>query len=371
MVAKSDAGVPPIQMVRPRDVAGPVAGAAVATGQARRERHARLDFLDALRGIAALAVVAQHIGTGLSADFTPFAQRYFDFGEFGVVLFFLCSGFIIPASLERGAGLRDFWLGRFFRLYPLYWASIFGVLALASAGRLPLPRGFLAEPRATLLANLTMFQSFVDRPGLLVAYWTLGFEMLFYLVMSALFLVRLHRQTLLLALPLLILPIADRALALVMDRASEGQYLRLMTTLGTMCVGTVAYRYVRGQIAAPVAAIVLAMAPLATYAAFGDYAQAGGLLSWQAAYLLFVLALLFRHRPVPRGLVAVGTISYSIYLTNPLIVAALPRLSFWPISIAAWLIAIFVLSAATYRWIEQPAMLLGARLRAHLAKARA
>src|SRR6266480_3962126 len=82
----------------------------------------RLGFLDVARGLAALLVLLSHAFGHLPAAAA--------LGRTGVLLFLVVSGFIIPASLEQGGSNARFWLRRFFRLFPLYWASI----ALAYAG---------------------------------------------------------------------------------------------------------------------------------------------------------------------------------------------------------------------------------------------
>ena len=46
-----------------------------------------------------------------------------DLGKYGVLLFFLVSGYVIPMSLERHGSLRRFWIGRLFRIYPAYLAA--------------------------------------------------------------------------------------------------------------------------------------------------------------------------------------------------------------------------------------------------------
>ena len=61
-----------------------------------------LFFLDLIRGIAALAVFFQHAGEGLWPEFAIFSHDWFNVGKFGVVIFFLTSGFVIPLSLEPG-----------------------------------------------------------------------------------------------------------------------------------------------------------------------------------------------------------------------------------------------------------------------------
>src|SRR5207237_10271908 len=82
----------------------------------------RLQFLDAVRGIAAFTVAVQHTVETVSPSYLKWSHEVFRPGEWGVILFFVSSGFIIPVSLERYRSVGRFWIGRFFRLYPLYWA---------------------------------------------------------------------------------------------------------------------------------------------------------------------------------------------------------------------------------------------------------
>ena len=79
----------------------------------------RLAWLDALRGIAALCVVYAHFGTRVLPQVHRAVYHVFDPGLYGVLVFFLVSGYIVPASLERRGSVRNFWLSRLFRLVPL------------------------------------------------------------------------------------------------------------------------------------------------------------------------------------------------------------------------------------------------------------
>lgn len=79
---------------------------------------ARLAWLDALRGPAALAVTMHHAGWTFVPGLWAEVDRRIDLGTWGVFVFFLVSGYIIPASLERRGDLRAFWTGRAFRLLP-------------------------------------------------------------------------------------------------------------------------------------------------------------------------------------------------------------------------------------------------------------
>src|SRR5215468_10834698 len=80
----------------------------------------RLAWLDALRGFAALCVVYDHGSTLLLRHAHNFLYQWFNFGQYGVFVFFLVSGYIVPASLERKGSVRAFWTSRAFRLYPMF-----------------------------------------------------------------------------------------------------------------------------------------------------------------------------------------------------------------------------------------------------------
>jgi peptidoglycan/LPS O-acetylase OafA/YrhL len=87
--------------------------------------------LDAMRGIAAIAVVLYHFGPLLQ----PFqlAPR----GYLAVDFFFVLSGFIVAhayeARLERGLPFIDFFLIRLIRFYPLYIVGLLIALVKALA----------------------------------------------------------------------------------------------------------------------------------------------------------------------------------------------------------------------------------------------
>ncbi|MDQ1636168.1 MAG: hypothetical protein QOJ32_2977 [Frankiaceae bacterium] len=178
-------------------------------------RAGRLEFLDALRGIAALTVATQHFAERSWFSYFRFSEGVIRPGELGVLLFFLCSGFIIPASLERHHDLRRFWVGRFFRLFPLYWTAVAAALLLhalvvSPLRRFPLDRDYLAQPALSTVANLTSVQQFLrlphaGAPALVIgASWSLAYEMAFYVIVSLLFLVGRHRSSVPMATALLV-----------------------------------------------------------------------------------------------------------------------------------------------------------------------
>jgi peptidoglycan/LPS O-acetylase OafA/YrhL len=77
--------------------------------------------LDAMRGIAAFAVVQLHTQS-------LFGKRWFDHAVLAVDFFFMLSGFVLCFAyqnrLDQGWSTRDFLKARFIRLYPLYFLGL-------------------------------------------------------------------------------------------------------------------------------------------------------------------------------------------------------------------------------------------------------
>ncbi|WP_345146074.1 acyltransferase [Nonomuraea rubra] len=125
--------------------------------------------------------------------FLPALRPYwFSLGVYGILVFFLVSGYIIPTSLERHGDVRAFWISRFFRLYPLYLAVI--ALVLALAWWVPV-RGEVPRDGSAVAAHATMLLDVVSVGGVADTMWTLSYEMVFYLLVTALFLIRGHDRS--------------------------------------------------------------------------------------------------------------------------------------------------------------------------------
>jgi peptidoglycan/LPS O-acetylase OafA/YrhL len=149
----------------------------------------RLQELDALRGIAALLVVLFHYSMGRPAKFLGF-----ELGISGVDLFFIISGFVIYMSIHKRGNLKGFLIRRFFRLYPVYWivVSFTTVLTLFNFAQIEL------EPITftKYVSNLTMFQSYLGETDIDGPYWTMIVEMLFYLLITTLILLKVFKHIL-------------------------------------------------------------------------------------------------------------------------------------------------------------------------------
>ncbi|MGP4024046.1 acyltransferase family protein [Actinomadura sp. 3N407] len=156
----------------------------------------RLGWLDALRGGAALAVALHHASYVYLPSLRTRLADWFDPGMYGVFVFFLVSGYIVPASLERRGSVRGFWIGRFFRIYPLLAVACMLAVLPFLLGVLGLRAGLERySPATAVLAHLTMLQDLLDVPNVMNVLWTLSYEMAFYLLIVALFVVGGHRRS--------------------------------------------------------------------------------------------------------------------------------------------------------------------------------
>lgn len=152
---------------------------------AQNRRGGRLVEIDALRGVAALAVVLFHYTTRFTELFTAASPPTLSFpdGHYGVNLFFIISGFVIFMTLEKTSKPMDFVVSRFSRLFPAYWVAI--ILTFLLTHLLGLP-GMLVD-LGTALGNLIMIHGLFFIAHVDGVYWTLEVELLFYCGMLGLF----------------------------------------------------------------------------------------------------------------------------------------------------------------------------------------
>ncbi|WP_326750654.1 acyltransferase [Streptomyces hirsutus] len=388
-------------------------------------RPSRLDWLDALRGIAALVVVFDHSSYAFMAEFRRELMPEFNTSRYGIMVFFLVSGYIIPASLERRGCVRTFWVGRLFRIYPLWGAVVTAVLAAGLLGFAEI-RDFGGQSVATVaVAHVTSLQELLGTPNLLLVLWTLSYEMAFYLLVVALFSVRLHQRSAMVAITLAVLAAGSVAVGTVLPvsalsgaigtgplvavaaitmvvaiycASARSPALRVfgamlggalalalvafngtvpvwegLVILAVMFLGTAVYRAESGQSAwghaACTAAVVVACAVGAAYY-YGDgahFTRRAWIVAFLLAVLTFGVGLALRRRRIPRLLTGLGTISYSVYLVHPVLLAVTDgTIGRWrqdkPLLELAFYAVLLPLCVLTYWYIEAPGQAWGRKV---------
>ncbi len=91
----------------------------------------RIPTLDGWRGLAILIVLAEHLQIGLTGHHIALWTQ---FGQHGVGIFFVLSGFLITSRLlqEDRIHLPGFYLRRFFRLMPCAWMYLLVIVLLGA-----------------------------------------------------------------------------------------------------------------------------------------------------------------------------------------------------------------------------------------------
>ncbi|MET9764923.1 acyltransferase [Streptomyces sp. NPDC006372] len=385
----------------------------------------RWGWLDALRGIAALVVVFDHSSYTFMADFRRELMPQFNTSRYGIMLFFLVSGYVIPASLERRGCVRTFWIGRVFRVYPLWTAVVAVLLAAHLVGVVDI-RDLGQQSAVTVaVAHATMLQELLGTPNLLLVLWTLSYEMSFYLLVVALFTVRLHQKSAAIAVTGAVLAALSVTAGLALPAAGLsglvgtgplvafasiamggaiccasarsavlrtaggvlGGMLALvlvllngtvplwegLVILAVMFLGTAVHRAEGGQstwrCAAGAAVVVVACSVGSAYR-YGDgehFTRRGWILAFLLAVLTFGAGLASRRLRTPGMLTGLGTISYSVYLVHPLLLEVIDstigrRRHDSLVLEMAFFTVLLPLCLVTYRYIERPSQTLGRRV---------
>lgn len=173
--------------------------------------------LDGLRAIAALAVVFTHIATWLPSEgtFNQIVKNLFSFshqgGKYGVVFFFVLSGFLITyllfheQKINGRINIGRFYMRRILRIWPLYYLTVF-------IGFYVYP---FFDPNATINASQLYYWTFLTNfdhiyngnpgIGILGVQWSVAVEEQFYLFWPLIFLVKNNKVKISLFIVLIIL----------------------------------------------------------------------------------------------------------------------------------------------------------------------
>jgi exopolysaccharide production protein ExoZ len=147
----------------------------------------KINSIQVLRALAAWAVVLHHFGRETSSSFGDFFALY---GNFGVDIFFVISGFIMYHVVSsKEPDVKTFMIDRTFRIVPAYWLAT----ALFVLEKFLFPEAFAYSDWSLGSLLSSMFFVPVNNPaGIgpfppLVVGWTLNVEMFFYALLCVCF----------------------------------------------------------------------------------------------------------------------------------------------------------------------------------------
>jgi peptidoglycan/LPS O-acetylase OafA/YrhL len=387
----------------------PLPSARANTAAASAVAARRIPELDGLRGVAIGMVVIYHAflfhvvpqhGSLLAYALTPVR-----IGWSGVDLFFVLSGFLIGGILldARDAPnyFSTFYIRRFFRIVPVYYATLAILFALSLVARSH--PGTPADWGMDGILTLYVFPLFVHNiwmavcntmgPGMLPVFWSLGVEEQFYLTLPLLVRFCTRRRLATLAIEAILLaPILRLLLYSFWPNHPLAWFVLMPCRADSLCFGVLAAIALRNVAwkAWLTSHRRLLRALLVFFAAGLPFVTqtdmlANGLfmvslmLSWLAAFYVLVLvyAMTFSNSLLARclrwpWLRWLGTIAYGMYLLHIMVLsivvdflgAALHLHS--PVAqLAAASLAIAItlaLSSISWLYFEKPLVARGHRL---------
>jgi peptidoglycan/LPS O-acetylase OafA/YrhL len=298
-------------------------------------RGQRTAALTGVRGVAALWVAFFHYHYWMKMD----AWWLTSHGWAAVDLFFVLSGFILTLTVSNHPTWLDFYRARIARTFPLQWAVLAVLIAIAVAGHK------MGDPQHTWVgigANLVMLQG-VFTEDFTGPAWSVGVEWGAYLCFPLMAVAAKRWPVPMIALCLLcLLPVVGEWTAFPFD------YIRGLPAFGLGCCFFHVDKRHCGLVSLPLFAIWWACDLPMMFAFASAFLVAG---CRHDRWLHYVFGL----RPIEY----LGDISYSIYLIHmPTIVAVSQLRRLFDVGTLPWCFAslalVVVISAVSYKFLEVP-----------------
>jgi len=338
--------------------------------------------VQSLRGIAALLVVIAHLLV-IEQKYSPdqFLGSWMSFGQVGVDLFFVISGFImvhVASNMPRpkninGKSALEFLFARMSRVYPLYWLVSAAVLMVWLVRPDMVFSSFKTDP--DIVKSFLLYPD--TRDPLLAVGWTLIHEIGFYLVFALTLLLK----------PKWLLPFLFVWASIV----GLGQYIGINThsPVSALLFSPLTYEFLAGALAGWIFrkwnakfavaclllglvlwAVVLYVLISAGYNMIDSHW--GRAVHFALPATLTVYGLAGLKIDMPKCTQTLGDWSYSLYLTHVLSLALFGRIwakfaheSMWdnlPVLIILTIVSIAV-AGLTYRLAEKPMLTAAKSLR--------
>ncbi|MDQ3047939.1 MAG: acyltransferase [Bacteroidota bacterium] len=323
-------------------------------------RPTDIPVLNGLRGFAALSVCLFHFICTVNGFIdSDFFTGIFSFGHYGVQMFFVISGFIIPWSMyHNGYKLKHYFTfaaKRFIRLEPPYLVSLMVAIAHTYIRMLsPHYNGVDITPDTTqvLLHFGYLIPFFQDQEWIRQVYWTLAIEFQYYLTIALLFPLIANGNFYLRFLSYLImfsgvfffkgffpfhLPVFLFGICLFLYKANIIRWLELSILIIAAGLEVVFYHDVATLIFASVTFLVILF--------FTDYKNKVAVFLGEISYSVYLFHGL-------TGLVILNYFSHSV--EHPLLKFLLVLLAILVTIVAAYLV---------YRFVELPSKKLSSRIK--------
>lgn len=352
----------------------------------------RYPWIDVLRGIAILMVIAVHASHGLKGS-DSLLRTIFGFGGFGVQLFFVASAMTLCMSLENNYG-KPRWLikyaaRRYFRIAPMYYVGIV-LYFFWSFAKNYTQNGLLGPlPQYTVtnvLTNVIFIHGFFPAAynNIVPGGWSIGTEVAFYVLFPCLFLLyRTVKRPLLLSVFLLagcylLISLVQWWLGQTIA-GSDFLYFNIANQLQVFIIGILGFYYlpVICRLHPVFLCLVIFLFGVLGYGIWEQPIHNARFLALAAYAGAFVglAALVARMKLKGAWLGDIGRRSFSMYVVHFLFMNVIDYsfnhggglLTEYPnlkalVHFGVAVLATYRIAGLTKRWIEDPCIQLGARL---------
>lgn len=358
----------------------------------------RLAFIDALRGFACLWVIAVHAhGAWVTNpdDVSKLSWQYpllsfWGLGMKGVDLFIVLSGFCLSWPVFRPDGSVDvsrvgkaFFLRRFWRIVPVYYAALlFAVLLLSSGLPKFAPYTGLLDVVPCLLGIQNVLTGFAGRIN--GSLWSIALEVQLYALFPIVVRLISRFRVQIVCAALFILGLVSGVLDAYIVAPNVIGYFSLLGRVGQFAAGVYVAWLVRTNsvprplLTVSLASIGLVLGVLAHIGKGGNVVHGLTFSSFAVFFgCLMLMFVQFRNQtwlssPIGLVLCKVGLVSYSIYVVHfPIVYLMAPLKSLFgttPISqMASFFVtgfpAILIVGCAMYLLVERSSMVRASLIR--------
>ena len=331
----------------------------------------RILQMEGLRGFAVILVFLHHYSVqsqliGFESKIeSEFADALCSYGNLGVELFFLLSGYLIYGTLvQKAPPFASFMKRRLQRILPAYLVVF--TISLTLITIMSVPNKVPHEPLqalAYLVANLTLMAGLLPISRVVDVSWSLSYELFLYAA-TGLLVLGLGLSSARPSLRIAVVAFLTCAFLLVACAGIEGFPVRIMPFFAGVLLAEGIGKWVPAW--AAWAGLLVGFVASVTHAFPG---VAGELIQTVAFFL--VCAVCLRGDGQVSAFMAwaplrwLGNMSYSYYLAHGLVVRCamlclgyllphgLPAWLFW-VLIPALFIGTFIASAVLFLWVEKP-----------------
>lgn len=307
--------------------------------QMTTDQPMRLYALDLCRGLCAFGVASYHLSMWSGTELSSFTRSLLTlFGTYGVSIFFILSGYSLAHAYESDfsrsieySSLRAYFRRRVGRLAPLFIL----VLIFSLLGKALIDTSNSFDPLMAIVNATLLFGFFNPAATPVIGGWSIGVEVVFYVVFPILMLLRRHSLVMLLIAALLTAWISNGISQQKTLEDGWSAYVAPANHWIFFCAGVYArlngHRWRIGH--------VMGMACLVTSLVIAAYCVSDAtelqiVTGWRRALLVIlsvvvvvVVAKLSIHGKFIKNIcIALGGISYPLYLLHPLIFFALKSL---------------------------------------------